>query len=56
MVRLGHMDQRGGDDSVCEPNPDEPDNLAPARGILTWVLIAIYIWLVALVLLVSRPA
>jgi len=47
------MDDSGGDDSVCEPNPD---NLATARGILTWVLIAISIWVAVGMLLVSRQA
>jgi len=45
------MDKWGG--GVHEPNSDETDNLAPARGILTWVLIAISMWLVVAVL-VSR--
>jgi len=53
MARLGQMDDSGGDDSVCEPNPD---NLATARGILTWVLIAISIWVAVGMLLVSRQA
>ena len=37
---------------------DDADNLAPARGILAGTLTAITIWLaiVAVVLLVSRPA
>ena len=53
MARLGQMDDSGGDDSVCEPNPD---NLATARGILTWVLVAISIWVAVGMLLVSRQA
>jgi hypothetical protein len=52
------MDERGRDDIVREPNPDEADNLVPARGILVSALAAIAIWLVVVgvMLLASRPA
>jgi hypothetical protein len=52
------MDERGRDDVVHEPNPDEADNLVPARGILVSALTAIAIWLVVvgMMLLALRPA
>ena len=58
MACLCHMDERGRGDIGRGPNPDEADNLAPARGILTWALTAIAIWLIVigLMLLASRPA
>jgi hypothetical protein len=51
MAGLCHVDERGRDDIVPEPNPDEADNLVPARGILVSALTAIAIWLVVGMLL-----
>ncbi len=56
MAASRHTDERECYGSGCEH--DDADNLAPVRGVLAGALTAIAIWLaiIAVMLLVSRPA